>query len=162
MSRRLDHDRGETAGLYAAAEHRAVGMLRRFRLVPFLLGIGLAATAAQADNVGVTVIPRFERALPNLPGQNLSAVEVEVAPGAVPAPHHHAGSVYVYVLSGTIRLGLKGEAPRLYHAGESFFEPPGSVHAVSDNPSKTEPARLLAVFVAPAGAKLTTDGEGGR
>ena len=122
-----------------------------------LFGLAAATANAQADDV--TVTPRFTHALPNLPGQALTAVEVEIAPGATPAPHHHAGSVYVYVLSGTVRLGLKGEAPRLYHAGESFFEPPGATHAVSDNPSKTKPARLLAVFVAPTGATLTMPGE---
>jgi quercetin dioxygenase-like cupin family protein len=127
------------------------------RLACLVLLLGLAAPlAGQAADDGVTVTPRFAHALPQ--GQKLSAVEVDVAPGAAPAPHHHAGSVYVYVLAGTIRLGLGGETPRLYHAGDSFFEPPGSTHAVSENPSKTKPARLLAVFVAPEGAQLTTAG----
>jgi len=129
------------------------------RLAVLALALGLAVpVAARADADGVTVTPRFAHELANVPGQRLSAVEVEVAPGATPAPHHHAGSVYVYVLAGTIRLGLGGEEPKLYHAGDSFFEPPGSTHAVSDNPSKTEPARLLAVFVAPDRAQLTIPG----
>ena len=127
------------------------------RLAGLVLLLGLAAPlAGRAADDGVTVTPRFAHDLPQ--GQKLSAVEVDVAPGAASAPHHHAGSVYVYVLAGTIRLGLGGEAPRLYHAGDSFFEPPGSTHAVSENPSKTKPARLLAVFVAPDGAPLTVAG----
>jgi quercetin dioxygenase-like cupin family protein len=127
------------------------------RLAGLALLLGLAAPlAGRAADDGVTVTPRFAHDLPQ--GQKLSAVEVDVAPGAASAPHHHAGSVYVYVLAGTIRLGLGGEQPRLYHAGDSFFEPPGSTHAVSENPSKTQPARLLAVFVAPDGAQLTTAG----
>jgi quercetin dioxygenase-like cupin family protein len=133
-------------------------MIGPFRAAVALALLGLAATAAaQADEV--TVTPRFAHGLANLPGQELSAVEVTLAPGATSAPHHHAGSVYVYVLAGAVRLGLKGEAPRLYHAGDSFFEPPGSTHEVADNPSQAEPARLLAVFVAPAGATLTVPGE---
>jgi quercetin dioxygenase-like cupin family protein len=35
----------------------------------------------------------------------------------------------------------------VYRAGESFAELPGDHHAVSENVSDTEPARLLAVFV---------------
>jgi quercetin dioxygenase-like cupin family protein len=35
----------------------------------------------------------------------------------------------------------------VYRAGESFFEMPGSSHPISRNPSETEPAKLLAVFV---------------
>ena len=44
----------------------------------------------------------------------------------------------------------------IYRAGESFFEPPGTHHAVSENASGTEPAKLLAIIVAETGAKLTT------
>jgi len=36
---------------------------------------------------------------------------------------------------------------RVYRAGESWYETPGSIHRVSRNASKTEPAKLLAVFV---------------
>ena len=46
---------------------------------------------------------------------------------------------------------------RVYHAGESFFEEPGSLHRVSRNASKTEAAKLLAVFVVDTNDKpLTT------
>ena len=44
----------------------------------------------------------------------------------------------------------------VYKAGESWLEPPGAAHSVSENASATEPARLLAVFVAQDGAALTT------
>ncbi|WP_144403743.1 cupin domain-containing protein, partial [Caballeronia zhejiangensis] len=37
---------------------------------------------------------------------------------------------------------------RVYHAGESFFEEPGAVHRISRNASTTNPAKLLAVFIA--------------
>jgi quercetin dioxygenase-like cupin family protein len=46
---------------------------------------------------------------------------------------------------------------RVYHAGEYFTEKPGAHHRVSENASKTEPARLLAIFVLDTGeAPLTT------
>jgi quercetin dioxygenase-like cupin family protein len=60
------------------------------------------------------------------------------------------------VLSGAIRSETSGAGPaRVYKAGEGFFEPPGSEHLVSENASATEPASLLAVFVADNGAELT-------
>jgi quercetin dioxygenase-like cupin family protein len=44
-----------------------------------------------------------------------------------------------------------------YRAGESFSEMPGDRHSVSENASKTEPAKLLAVFVVDTDEKeLTT------
>jgi quercetin dioxygenase-like cupin family protein len=36
---------------------------------------------------------------------------------------------------------------RIYHAGGSFTEPPGAIHSISRNASKTEPAKMLAVFI---------------
>ena len=44
-----------------------------------------------------------------------------------------------------------------YHTGQSFSEMPGDRHSVSENASKTEPAKLLAVFVVDTDEKeLTT------
>ena len=36
---------------------------------------------------------------------------------------------------------------RIYRVGESWSEPPGAIHSISRNASKTERAKLLAVFV---------------
>jgi quercetin dioxygenase-like cupin family protein len=44
---------------------------------------------------------------------------------------------------------------RVYSAGEGFFEPPGSVHTISENASDTESATLLAIFVADDGVELS-------
>jgi quercetin dioxygenase-like cupin family protein len=111
---------------------------------------------ASPARVGETVTPIFAHELPNVPGQRLTALVVDYAPGGRTGPHHHAGSVFAYILSGAIRSELGGGSPIVYHAGETFFEPPGSVHLMSENASESEPARLLAIFVAEDGATLTT------
>jgi quercetin dioxygenase-like cupin family protein len=111
---------------------------------------------AEADQVKAVLSEK----LPNVPGKSLTAVVVNYAPGGKSLSHHHAGSVFAYVLSGAIRSENSATGPaRVYQAGESFFEPPGSEHLVSENASATEPASLLAVFVADDGAKLTTFGK---
>jgi quercetin dioxygenase-like cupin family protein len=98
----------------------------------------------------------FSAQLPNVPGKTLTAILVEYGPGESSAAHRHAGSVFAYVLSGQIRSENSATGPvRVYHAGETFFEPPGSTHLVSANASDTEPASLLAVFVADDHAQLT-------
>jgi quercetin dioxygenase-like cupin family protein len=109
------------------------------------------ASASHGDKVTLV----SSEALPNLPGQRLTTVLVEYEPGGKSHAHHHAGSVMAYVLQGSIRSQLKGGEVRVYHAGETFFEPPGAEHLVSENASATEPASLLAIFVAPDSAKLT-------
>jgi quercetin dioxygenase-like cupin family protein len=114
---------------------------------------GVPAAYAEGDNV----TPVRSEKLPNVPGKSLTAVVVNYAPGGKSASHHHAGSVFAYVLSGSIRSENSATGPaRVYKAGENFFEPPGSEHLVSENASATEPASLLAIFVADDGAQLTT------
>ena len=48
----------------------------------------------------------MEQPLPNLPGYSLTAVVVQLAPGACVPSHHHAGFVFACVLSGTVRSQL--------------------------------------------------------
>jgi quercetin dioxygenase-like cupin family protein len=116
----------------------------------------LSSARAEGDQVKAVLSEK----LPNVPGKSLTAVVVNYAPGGKSPSHHHAGSVFAYVLSGAIRSENSATGPaRVYKAGESFFEPPGSEHLVSENASATEPASLLAVFVADDGAKLTTFGK---
>ncbi|MBU9373260.1 cupin domain-containing protein [Burkholderia multivorans] len=119
----------------------------------------VASAFAAGDRVGEIVKPNFEQAIPNLPGKSLAAVEVEYPPGAASAPHVHAKSafIYAYVVSGAIESQVNDGDLHVYHAGESWSEPPGAIHAISRNASKTEPAKLLAVFIVDSDDnKLTT------
>ena len=118
--------------------------------------LAVGAVPACAAEPAAQVRTIASEKLPNLPGNSVTAVLVNYAPGGRSQAHHHAGSVLAYVLTGAIRSENSATGPaRVYHAGESFFEPPGSEHRVSENASTTEPASLLAVFVAPDGAELT-------
>ena len=126
--------------------------------VAAFLTIGLlvgSITPTAAHDVGREA-PAFSTPLPNVPGQSLTAIVVSYAPGGKSPAHQHAGSVYAYILTGVIRSENSATgAARVYKAGESFFEPPGSTHLVSENASVTNPASLLAIFIADTGATLT-------
>lgn len=125
-----------------------------FALAAFLFGTPLLFAAE--DVKPVQAKPVFSEKLPNVPGKTITGVLVKYAPGAKSSSHMHAGSVYAYVLSGKIRSENSVTGPaRVYATGEGFFEPPGSIHKVSENASDTEPASLLAIFVADDGAQLT-------
>jgi quercetin dioxygenase-like cupin family protein len=119
-----------------------------------LAAVFLGSRPATATGDQVQVV--FSQKLPNVPGKTLTAVAVDYAPGGKSGPHHHAGVVFAYVVSGEIRSQVDQGPARVYHAGESFFEGPGAHHVVSENASASKPARLLAVFVADDGAELTT------
>ncbi|MBL1256904.1 cupin domain-containing protein [Methylocystis sp. Sn-Cys] len=114
-----------------------------------LLAIGAAQTAASATSQTEVAAVVARREIPNIPGKSLVSVLVTYAPGAKSPPHRHAASgfIYAYVLSGAIRSQTGVAAPQVYRAGESWFEPPGARHSVSENASDAEPARLLAIFV---------------
>ncbi len=115
-------------------------------------GLVRAVSASGADHAHTV----FSAQLPNVPGKTLTAVVVEYRPGGSSPAHRHAGSVFAYVLSGQIRSENSATGlARVYRSGEGFFEPPGSIHLVSANASATEPASLLAVFVADDHAQLT-------
>ncbi len=112
---------------------------------------------AAGETPGAQVAPVGSHDLGDVPGKKLTAVVVTYPPGGNSPAHHHAGSVFAFVLSGEIRSQVSADGPvKVYKAGESFFEPPGSQHLVSANASATEAASLLAVIVAEDGATLTT------
>ncbi|MEH2675580.1 cupin domain-containing protein [Bradyrhizobium elkanii] len=132
-------------GIMANTARRAM----RTAAVPLIAAvIALGASPAIAQDREQVKIA-FERALPNVEGKKMVAVTVTYPPGAKSLAHHHAASafIYAYVLSGTIRSQVGDEPAKIYHAGESFYEMPGSHHRVSENASDKESASLLAVFV---------------
>lgn len=117
-------------------------------------GTLLAGPPCRAAGDDVTTVATEK--LPHVPGKSITAIVVNYAPGAKSVKHHHAGSVLAYVLSGEIRSENSATGPvKVYKAGETFFEPPGSAHLISENASATEPASLLAIFIANDGAELT-------
>src|ERR1700739_3248260 len=81
------------------------------------------------------------------------------------APHHHSDSafIYAYVVLGQVASQVEGQPELIYRAGECWYETPGAHHLISRNASKTEPAKLLAVFVVETedNALTTPDHEGG-
>jgi len=127
-------------------------------LAALLAGLASAAPALAADtSAKVTLI--YDHEIPNVPGKSLKAVLVEYAPGGFSDAHTHAKSAFITatVLEGSITSQVNDGPVTTYKAGQSFTELPGDRHAVSANGSKTEPARLLAVFVVDTGeTELTT------
>ena len=119
--------------------------------------LGMSSGIAADENSKVTLV--YEHALPNVPGKSIKGVLVEYAPGDSSSAHTHAKSAFIYatVLEGAIRSAVNDGPIVTYRAGESFSEMPGDRHAVSENASKTAPAKLLAVFVVDTDEKeLTT------
>ncbi|WP_354687817.1 cupin domain-containing protein [Cupriavidus necator] len=134
-------------------------------LLPLVAATAMALCgAAAAHGTGDTVKENFSRSITNIPGKSLIALEVRYPPGGASAPHYHARSafIYAYVVSGSIASKVGDGPERIYKAGESFYEEPGSHHPVSRNASKSKPAKLLAVFVVDSDDKELTTFEGSK
>ncbi len=126
-----------------------------------VVAAGVAIATAQSS---VSQSARAERArilvsqqVPPLTAGDLKVVLVEVhyGPGESSPPHSHPCAVIAYVLEGEIRSQVGNGPVVTYHPGETFYEAPNGVHAVSANASTTQPARFLAYMVCDRDAQLS-------
>jgi quercetin dioxygenase-like cupin family protein len=138
--------RTRTAVLCAAAAGVAVGSL------PSLL----RATTAPPTASSATVHDLMARDLIAAPGKEVRMLTVEYAPGAASLPHRHHAQVFVYVLEGALRMQVQGSPRVTLKAGDTFYEGPDDVHAVSANASDTDPARFLVFTVKDKGAPVSS------
>src|SRR5262245_11900434 len=106
-----------------------------------LLKLAAVAPAAQVltgQNTTVRVVSKREMPAP-FAGMEAATLEVTIPPGVSSAPHRHGGMVLGYVIEGDFSFAIDDQTPKVLHAGESFYEPPGARHTTSanGNPSKT-------------------------
>jgi quercetin dioxygenase-like cupin family protein len=102
--------------------------------------------------------PLFSTALPNAGGKTFTSAIVDFPPDAQAVPHRHGDAfVYAYVLDGIVRSKLDDEPIRAYGQGEYWVEQPGAHHLVTENVSRTKPAKLLVIFISDTGDKLKVD-----
>jgi quercetin dioxygenase-like cupin family protein len=105
-----------------------------------------------------TLLPLFQSALPNVKAKTFTSAIVDFPPAARAVPHRHGNAfVYAYVLDGSIASKLDGRPIRTYHRGENWVEQPGAHHVVTQNTSRSHPAKLLVVFISNTGDKLKID-----
>ena len=103
------------------------------------------SAAAARPRTSVKVISC--EALPHVPGKSVTTAIVDFPPMAYSPAHRHPGSVTAIILEGTVRSQLAGGPPGDYRTGETFFEPPGTLHLFAENPDSVKHARLVSVFV---------------
>ena len=105
-----------------------------------------------------TLKPLLEQALPNVRDKTFTSAIVDFPPGARAVPHRHGDAfVYAFVLDGNVSSTLDDGPARTFHQGENWVEQPGAHHVATENTSRTEPARLLVVFISSTGDELKID-----
>ncbi len=128
-----------------------------------LLLLAMFVGVAHAQSGGTQVREAAQQKLPAMRGTALQVrlIEVTYAPGGSSKPHSHGCPVVGYVVSGAVRMQVRGEAEKIYKAGDTFYEAANGVHQVSANASATEPAKFLAYFVCDGDQPLSTPVQGG-
>lgn len=134
----------------------------RYTLLAIVFGtlaVGGMTLAHHTEHGQVKVTQLSQRdIIEKLDGKDASATVLEVTfePGQKDSPHRHAGPVFGYVLEGEYEHAINDEPIKTYKAGQTFYEPSGSVHRVAQNPSATAKTRLLVVILHPRDAKEVT------
>ncbi|RST48880.1 cupin domain-containing protein [Variovorax sp. MHTC-1] len=123
------------------ARHIATALL----IVP--LGAPAQQTSAPPAAHDIVVKQLMTKALSDIPGKEVLAITVDYPPGGADPIHRHDAHAFVYVLEGSIVMGVKGGKEVTLKAGETFYEGPDDVHTVGRNASKTRPAKFLVVLV---------------
>lgn len=125
----------------------------------FMSAAGIHSPGQQTSHPSARVA--LSHALPALNGEKLAVnvVEVTYGPGEASPSHSHPCPVIAYVAQGEIRSQVEGQPEAVYQAGDTFYEAPNGVHAVSANASRTKPAKLVAFFVCDHVAPLSAPAE---
>lgn len=108
-----------------------------------LMGGLLAAPQAAAAAPEPVVTALMSKALADYPGKEILAITVDYAPGAADPIHRHDAHAIVYVLEGSIVMGVKGGKEQVLGPGQTFYEGPQDLHTVGRNASTTKPAKFV-------------------
>ena len=123
---------------------------RAFALLSILAtGTTLAAPPVVAPEPIVT--PVMTKALEDHPGKEVTILTVEYPPGGADPVHRHDAHGFVYVLEGSIVMGVKGGPEVTLKPGEAFHEGPRDLHTVGRNASSTTPAKFVVFLLKDVG-----------
>lgn len=114
---------------------------------------GQPATAAAQ---GVSFQSLMTQPLPEYPGKEVEMIVVDYAPGGADPVHRHDAHGFVYVLEGSIVMGVKGGKEVTLKAGETFHEGLNDIHTVGRNASTTQPAKFVVFLIKKQGAPILT------
>lgn len=102
-----------------------------------------------------SIKPLLQKPLANTANLQVSAILLVAAPESAPSrAHQHPGPVFAYIVKGEIENQVDPDPPKVYRAGDVFYEPPMHAHRLFRNLSKTEPAEVVVFEVTEKGRPL--------
>lgn len=116
-------------------------------LAVFSFTCTINANAHDGSHEGPEVKPVMIKDLTDIPGKEALMITVDYKPGEVEMPHRHDAHCFLYVLEGSVIMGVKGGKEVTLKAGQTFYEGPDDIHTVGRNASKTKPAKFLVLLL---------------
>ena len=130
-----------------------------FLALPVVMAASVIPTASvfaqQSPAPAVTRTDLLRDSLPAGNFRDLRVATIELAPGAAAPRHRHDVAVVAYVLEGSVENQFDSGAVQVHHAGEVWWERPGTSHDVARNASAAARARLLLVYIGEPGKSAT-------
>lgn len=108
----------------------------------------LTLTSVFADEAVKTppapiVTSLMSKPLPDQPGKEVLVLSVEYPPGGADPVHRHDAYGFVYVIEGSIVMGVNGGEPVTLTKGQTFYEGPNDIHTIGRNASDRTPAKFV-------------------
>ena len=124
-------------------------MFKKAKTVLLISNISGALLLGQTP--GISTKQLMQEPLGDTLDPKVSVVLLPMAGGRTAGAHTHPGPVFAYILEGDIENQLEPDPPKIYHAGDFFYEAPMHVHRLMRNLSGTEPAKVIVFQVGATG-----------
>src|ERR1700729_365012 len=122
-----------------------------------LLAVTALSLSAAADEPAAqpqrTILERHEQS--GVPGKDIVLGTAMLPPGTAIGFHTHPGDESGFVLKGTLIWKVQGQPDKILKAGDSFFNPRGSVHTVATVPG-SEGGTAVSAWIVDKGQPMAT------
>jgi len=115
----------------------------------------ITSSQQPADALAATLKrTELQHSASSIPGRDIVQVHTEIPCGVESGWHIHPGEEVGYILAGTVRMMIQGQASLTLQAGDPFLMPPRTPHNALDIGPGT--GEMLSTYIVEAGEPLAT------
>src|ERR1700730_18129228 len=130
--------------MYPTKHHLTRSAIALLGLAALAGAFGLGTVVAQQPMPPTKVSQLMKQTLADVPGREVMMITLDLPPGGGSPAHRHPGAHnFGYVLEGAYKIKLDNGPETVVTKGQTFYESPGQLHAVSRSASDTEHAKVL-------------------